>query len=283
MTTRKRDAAVTQGDGPADVPPRAEMGLPVRVAPSDAAPGPADSGAVAPSRVNAERGEAAIRLHQEAVEIAGTPPVDFCSRVLQPLEVRTKREAAVELLKPGPLVIGAGEAVPALGSHEPATDVRHHLVDTLERPTTITARASEKRLELLDQLGLLQAGLDTAQTAKAQNAIEKMLCHQLVGAHSAAMNLLAFIPGLDSRRGVAPLPPSEIARLGNTAARLMDAFAAGSEALRKLKSGGTQRVVVQHQQLVVAESGAGVVIAERKPKRHRGAPRAERRARKNDR
>ena len=75
------------------------------------------------------------------------------------------------------------------------------------------------------------------------------------------MNLLGFMPGLQGRSGAsARLPVVEIARLGNTAARLMDAFAAGCQALSKLKTGGTQRVLVQHQQLVVAQSGSGVVI-----------------------
>ena len=139
-----------------------------------------------------------------------------------------------------------------------------------ERPTTISVRASEHRLQLLDALGLLQAGVDTARTARAQNAVEKMLCHQLAGAHAAAMNLLGFIPGLEGRTGARDrLPVVEIARLGNTAARLMDAFAAGCQALTKMKSGGTQRVLVQHQQLVVAQGGPHVGINEHQATRRR--------------
>ncbi len=37
----------------------------------------------------------------------------------------------------------------------------------------------------------------------------------------------------------------------------MDAFAAGCQALSKMKTGGTQRVLVQHQQLVVAAKRLG--------------------------
>jgi hypothetical protein len=60
---------------------------------------------------------------------------------------------------------------------------------------------------------------------------------------------------------------------------MMDAFAAGCQALTKIKTGGTQRVLVQHQQLVVAQSGAGVVInkgperpSKQRTNRARGTP-----------
>ncbi len=84
---------------------------------------------------------------------------------------RWKRDSIVKkgsgLMAPGPLVRSAGEAVPRLGEQEPYDAGRHAMVDSLERPTTISVRASEKRLELLDALGLMQSGLDTANTAKA--------------------------------------------------------------------------------------------------------------------
>jgi hypothetical protein len=221
-----------------------------------------------PVALNAQRSEKAIWEFQEANRIKDTPPLDFMARAVQPLEVSNATRAAEAWLEPGPLEYGAGEAVPSLGNAEPFDASRHTLVDTLQRPTTVSVRASEKRLQLLDSLGLLQSGMDTARTARAQNAIEKMMCHQLAGAHTAAMNLLGFMPGLQKTPGDRQqLPVAEIARLGNTAARLMDAFAAGCEALSKMKRGGTQRVLVQHQQLVVAHSGSDVVINDQKTNR----------------
>ena len=55
------------------------------------------------------------------------------------------------------------------------------------------------------------------------------------------------------------LRPSLAARLTNAAARLMDAYQSGCLTLQKLKTKGTQRVVVQHQQVHVGDGGQAVV------------------------
>lgn len=69
------------------------------------------------------------------------------------------------------------------------------------------------------------------------------------------------------------IPLREAARLGNAAARLMEAFVAGVQALTRLKAGGRQRVVVQHQQVVVSQDGSGVVLAAAsRSRRTRGRP-----------
>ena len=49
--------------------------------------------------------------------------------------------------------------------------------------------------------------------------------------------------------------PREVARLTNAAARLIDAYQSGCLTLQKLKTKGTQRVVVQHQQVHVGDGG----------------------------
>jgi hypothetical protein len=82
-----------------------------------------------------------------------------------------------------------GEAVPALSSLE-MNGRRDAMIDTLARPTTVSVRASEQRLELVERLGILQAAVDTAATVHARNSVEKMLAHQLAAAHKAAMSLL---------------------------------------------------------------------------------------------
>jgi hypothetical protein len=223
----------------------------------------------APAVLNTQRSAEAIRLFEEADQIKGTPATDILARALQPLEVRQKYKHGLEFLEPGPVTRGAGEAVPSLGDAEPFSRGRHSMVDTLERPTTVSVRASEHRLDHLEKMGLLQSGIDAAQSMRARTSVEKMLCHQLTASHEAAMNLLGMLPGL-ARAGepAVAVPLGEAARLGNTAARLMDAFAAGIQALTRLQAGGTQRVVVQHQQVVVAQDGAGVLIAA-KPARRR--------------
>jgi hypothetical protein len=218
---------------------------------------------VSPSVLNAERGAAAIHRFQRAYRHAETPAVDVCSRAVQPLEVKQAYEQAEALLQPGSIVEGAGEAVPALSAGD--TDSRRDaMIDTLQRPTSVSVRASEQRLELLQRLGVLQLGVDAAQTARATNAIQKMLAHQLAAVHSQAMTLLTYLPGAQDQgsrgRVGPPMPPVEIARLGNTAARLMEVFQSGAQALQRLRTGGTQRVVVQHQQLVVAQEGHAVVV-----------------------
>jgi hypothetical protein len=136
------------------------------------------------------------------------------------LEVRHATEAAEPCLDPGPLVQGAGEAVSRLGDAEPCDPVRHAMVDTLERPTTIAVRASEQRLRLLDKIGALQAGVDASRTAHTRNSIEKMLTHQLAVSHRNAMHVLGFIPGLDGQDRVRSMPVAELTRVANAARRI---------------------------------------------------------------
>jgi hypothetical protein len=77
-----------------------------------------------------------------------------------------------------------------------------------------------------------------------------MLCHQMAGAHHAAMELLAL--ALDPR-----LPPVEQARLTNASARMMQVYQEGLLALQRFRTGGKQTVVVQYVQ--VANGGQAVV------------------------
>jgi len=101
-----------------------------------------------------------------------------------------------------------------------------------------------------------------------------MLCHQLAAAHVAAMNMFTMLPGMEGTdRNRPPLPPAEVARLGNAGARLMEAYANGCLALQKLQTGGTQRVLVQHQQVAVTQNGPAVVMQTRRSQRRRGGGR----------
>jgi len=111
-----------------------------------------------------------------------------------------------------------------------------------------------KRMRAALAADILEPAIDAAQSALASNSIEKMLCHQMTAAHFSAMRLL-------ERSAKPNLPPVEVARLTNAAARQMDVYQAACLTLQKLKTRGTQRVIVQHQQLVNVEQGGQAVVA----------------------
>jgi hypothetical protein len=98
--------------------------------------------------------------------------------------------------------------------------------------------------------GVLQAGVDAAESAKAGNSLEKMLCHQMAEAHHAAMRIVA-------RASNGGLPIVEAMRLFNAAARMMQVFQEGLLTLQKLRTGGKQTVAVLHVQ--VSEGGQAVI------------------------
>ena len=79
--------------------------------------------------------------------------------------------------------------------------------------------------------GVLEPAMDAAVSAQAGNSIEKMLCHQIASLHFTAMRLL-------EQSGNPDLPPGEVARFTNAAARLMDVYQAGCLTLQKMKTGG---------------------------------------------
>jgi hypothetical protein len=115
----------------------------------------------------------------------------------------------------------------------------------------INVIASEHRLDLAACVWsrVAEAAVDAAQSAQAGNSLEKMLCHQMAAMHCAAMKLMAR--SLDTS-----LPPVEMSRLSNAAARMMQVYQEALLALQKIRTGGKQTVVVQHVQV----SGAGQAV-----------------------
>jgi hypothetical protein len=57
------------------------------------------------------------------------------------------------------------------------------------------------------------------------------------------------------------LPPVELCRMTNAAARMFEVYQSACLTLLKLKSRGCQRVVVQHQHVSVGAGGQAVVAA----------------------
>lgn len=133
--------------------------------------------------------------------------------------------------------------------------------NTIREPNMIAVDASEQRMEAAADAGVLEAAVDAAESARAENSLEKMLCHQMAAAHYAAMKLMAR--GTDSR-----LPPVEMARLTNAAARMMDTYQAAFLTLQKIRTGGKQTVVIQHVQ--VAGGGQALIAGSMKTGGHQG-------------
>jgi len=214
----------------------------------------ADPPAAFRSNPDGRRGEQAIAAFQEAAGADTMPRVSWGDDVVYGLEAKTARARGEALLEPtSPVSVSSGEAVAwdnKLGeAHRGETA---WIIDTLEHPNAVSAGASGRRLSAARGVDVLEPAIDAAQSAQAANSIEKMLCHQMAGAHFTAMRLL-------EKSAADRLQPGETARLTNAAARMMDVYQAGCLTLLKLKSRGTQRVVVQYQQVNVGSGGQAVV------------------------
>src|SRR5262245_10468281 len=100
---------------------------------------------------------------------------------------RVLTEAATLAKPPARLVRGSGEAVAP--EPLPAASRTDVIIDTLEHPDMVHLAASEQRVEDAFDAHVLESALDASVSAQARNSLEKMLCHQLAGAHHAAMRL----------------------------------------------------------------------------------------------
>ena len=185
------------------------------------------------------RGVKAIRALERADRWANKKPIDPFDGGWNRLEAERARAEAEELIKPPDrLVRGGGEVVPDVEPDEVLEPARNAVLSTLENPNMISVEASERRTEAAFGAGVLQSALDAAVSANAENSLERMLCHQMAGAHFTAMKLLAV--ALNPR-----LPPVELARLTNASARMMQVYQEALLALQRFRTGGKQTVVVQ--------------------------------------
>jgi hypothetical protein len=205
----------------------------------------------------AAKAEEAARLFRQAERLEHRRPVDFCERVLNPLEARRKHEEAEQLLAVDHEALVGSRGTELVSKREPDekwTAEREYVIDTLENPNTIDVDASEQRASLAARANVLSPALDAVQTAGATNSLQKMLCHQLAAVHTAGMELLA-------RSVQSHLPPLEQARIVNAAARAFETYSSGCLTLQKLQTGGRQHVVVQYQQQVNVGPGGQAVVA----------------------
>ncbi len=181
-----------------------------------------------------------------------------------PLAPMFERQAAELLKLDMPPDVGPGgevvnEQVAGLGQKR--WNIRETLREGADR---IAEDASLRRTDLLMQpsFNCLANGIDAADSIGADNSMERMLAHQLAVAHEAAMRVMDRALSLESQRDSV-----EGCRLANTAARLMSVYQDGLLTLQRLRTGGTQNVVVQH---VNVESGAQAVIGMATGGRKRG-------------
>lgn len=185
------------------------------------------------------------------------------------VEVRTPVEAPVRAV--------GGELVPA---EDFATKTLPAILDTLVSPDAVAADASRDRLDLLKEAGTLEVALDTADSIQANDSLERMLAHQMATAHAMAMRA-AKVMGqeLDSaERHLDPAKRSaacvEVNRLAGTYARLTGSYQAGMLTLQRMRSGGRQTVVVQHNH--IGDGGQAVIGGQQQvggggtPRRKRG-------------
>ncbi len=124
-----------------------------------------------------------------------------------------------------------------------------YLKDTLADPDIAAIESSETRSRLLEVNNIVALGVDMANTARAANTAEKLIAHEIALAHKIAMEQAKL-----ARNECDPV--IELRRL-QVSARMMEAAQKGVLTLQKLKTGGTQNVVVQH---VYVESGGQAVV-----------------------
>ncbi|MGH1587821.1 hypothetical protein ACRBEV_05050 [Methylobacterium phyllosphaerae] len=158
-----------------------------------------------------------------------------------------------------PTRAAGGELMPA---EDFATGTLPAILDTLANPDFVAADASRDRLDLAKNAGALELALDTADTIQAADGLERMLAHQLAATHVATMKTAALMGQqldiADRTLGATNQAANvEAVRLAGAMARLNGSFQAGLQTLQKVRSGGRQVVVVQHN---VVQSGGQAVI-----------------------
>lgn len=139
-------------------------------------------------------------------------------------------------------MVSGGEAVP---QHET------QLMDTLAAPGATALDASASRLDLITNMGtdVAAMALDASNTIQASNSLEKMLAHQMAVCHNGAMRYVS--------KAALEQEPVHAVKMMNLGVRLMETFQSGLITLKRLRSSGEQRIMVQH--VDVREGGQAVI------------------------
>jgi len=152
-------------------------------------------------------------------------------------------DEAMELLKIGDIQpLAGGEAV------ETKDGANSLFRETLKDPNSVSVGASIERLRLLEEVHSLDMAVDAAETIEADNSLEKMLAHQMTAMHVMAMRLMAKASRHTENLTTSYTHPStdQAVKVVNAAARLMDTYQRGLATIAKIRTGGRQKVTVEH-------------------------------------
>jgi hypothetical protein len=169
-------------------------------------------------------------------------------------------EASALAPVPDPELGIGGELVPAENDYQ-----RHavDLVNTVNDPTYVTARASQERLELAEGANVLESALDAVATIDPKDNFEKMLGHQMTVLHCGIMKLGKRLDEqIDRLEGkfdgdAFQRLNIETCRVAGALARMASAYQDGHLALHRIRGGNNQTVTVQYVQ--VKDGGQAVV------------------------
>ncbi|HEY7388849.1 MAG TPA: hypothetical protein VH640_10085 [Bryobacteraceae bacterium] len=168
----------------------------------------------------------------------------------QSIQSKYAQQEGEALLKPSGEVIQYDQANEAVHFDPENTEFdldRAILLETLKNPDMLSIDASEQRMESALKARVLAPALDAVKAADAKDSLSKMLVQHMTAAHFSAMKCI-------ERSNNDRLPPMELARLLNTAGRLMESYSRGLIALLRLKTGGKQTVLVQHINVTAREA-----------------------------
>ena len=202
------------------------------------------------------RGEQALKKEREALQeraaaLSAAKQGEHVEALCLLEESIALKAQANELRQVGevPSVGAGGEFLPTHEGNETTYSLAEQ--EVLLHPDAVNIGASAERLRLLETAGLSELGVDAAESMQAQNSNEQMLIHQMALCHTKAFETIS--QASEQRDTV------DQVRLLNAGARLMDVFQKGMVTLHKMRTGGTQKVFVQHQHVNVNEGGQAVV------------------------
>ncbi len=154
---------------------------------------------------------------------------DDTTRVVQ-------RTRIVSLDRP-PIVTSEEVTIPRSELEVPRTPPKRPLAAS---PDVVVRDAANHRHELLGQLGVeaTALALDAEIGMDPKNPVEQMLLHQMAVAHKASMDAAS--------KSFLAADPVDQTRFMNISARMMEAFQRAALTLQRLRSGGNQKIVVQH-------------------------------------
>jgi hypothetical protein len=203
----------------------------VTARPKDAAAAPADK----PEPTAAERAE--VRDYIARVKARGRRPLRFT------VERRPGKPVRLDQIHVHPDV-AAFRMMNALGTT--SVDLADRLVSQILNATHLQLSG-----EPISE-NTLNAALGAVTGIAPRDEAEAMLAAQMVGVHWVAMEMLRQVAATDSRL--------LFNDAGNMVVKLLRTYTAQLEALKRYRSAGEQRVVVQHQHVTVTAEQAAVQV-----------------------